>query len=59
MSTAAETIEGLVRKEYKYGFVTDVEAESAPPGLNEDIVRLISAKKFFLEALTVGPGSET
>ncbi len=45
MSTAAETIEGLVRKEYKYGFVTDVEAESAPPGLNEDIVRLISAKK--------------
>src|SRR5512142_716296 len=45
MSTATETIEGLVRKEYKYGFVTDVEAESAPPGLNEDIVRLISAKK--------------
>ena len=45
MSTAAETIEGLVRKEYKYGFVTEVETESAPPGLNEDIVRLISAKK--------------
>jgi Fe-S cluster assembly protein SufB len=45
MSTATETIEGLVRKEYKYGFVTDVEAESAPPGLNEDIIRLISAKK--------------
>src|SRR5512142_3323 len=45
MSTATETIEGLVQREYKYGFVTDVEAESAPPGLNEDIVRLISAKK--------------
>jgi Fe-S cluster assembly protein SufB len=45
MSTATETIEGLVKKEYKYGFVTDVEADSAPPGLNEDIVRLISAKK--------------
>jgi Fe-S cluster assembly protein SufB len=45
MSTAAETIAGLVRKEYKYGFVTDVETESAPPGLNEDIVRFISAKK--------------
>jgi Fe-S cluster assembly protein SufB len=45
MSTATETIEGLVRKEYKYGFYTDVEADSAPPGLNEDIVRLISAKK--------------
>ena len=42
MSTA---IESLVNREYQYGFVTDVEADSAPPGLNEDIVRLISAKK--------------
>jgi Fe-S cluster assembly protein SufB len=45
MSTATETIEGLVQKDYKYGFYTDVEADSAPPGLNEDIIRLISAKK--------------
>lgn len=45
MSTATETIEGFVRKEYKYGFVTDVESDSAPPGLNEDIIRLISRKK--------------
>jgi Fe-S cluster assembly protein SufB len=45
MSTATETIEGLVQKEYKYGFFTDVEADAAPPGLNEDIVRLISGKK--------------
>ncbi|MEI6394890.1 MAG: Fe-S cluster assembly protein SufB [Verrucomicrobiota bacterium] len=45
MSTATETIEGLVQKEYKYGFFTDVEADAAPPGLNEDIVRFISAKK--------------
>src|SRR5712692_4745776 len=45
MSTATETIEGLVQKEYKYGFYTDVEPDSAPPGLNEDIIRLISAKK--------------
>ncbi len=45
MSTAAETIQGLVQKEYKYGFYTDVEADAAPPGLNEDIIRLISAKK--------------
>jgi len=45
MSTATETIEGLVKQEYKYGFVTDVETESAPPGLNEDIIRLISSKK--------------
>src|SRR5208283_4911369 len=45
MSTATETIEGLVKQDYKYGFITDVEADAAPPGLNEDIVRLISAKK--------------
>src|SRR5438477_10184135 len=45
MSTATETIEGLVKQEYKYGFVTDVEADAAPPGLNEDIIRLISRKK--------------
>ena len=30
---------------YKYGFVTDIESDSAPPGLNEDTVRFISAKK--------------
>src|SRR5580698_7717362 len=45
MPTATDTIEGLVQTEYKYGFVTDVETESAPPGLNEDIIRLISRKK--------------
>src|SRR5256714_7428510 len=45
MSTATETIEGFVKQEYKYGFVTDVETEAAPPGLNEGIVRLISRKK--------------
>jgi Fe-S cluster assembly protein SufB len=45
MSTATDTIEGLVKTEYKYGFFTDIEADAAPPGLNEDIVRLISRKK--------------
>ena len=45
MSTATQTIEELARREYKYGFVTDVEADAAPRGLSEDIVRLISAKK--------------
>src|SRR6059058_2571914 len=45
MSTATETIEGLVKQEYKYGFYTDVETDSAPPGLNEDTIRLISSKK--------------
>ncbi len=45
MSTSTETIEELATREYKYGFVTDVEAEAIPAGLNEDIVRIISAKK--------------
>ena len=38
-------VESLVNKEYKYGFVTDIETDVAPKGLNEDIVRLISEKK--------------
>jgi Fe-S cluster assembly protein SufB len=38
-------IEKTVLSDYKYGFVSDIEAESAPKGLNEDIVRFISAKK--------------
>src|SRR5258705_7274299 len=38
-------IEALVNREYAYGFVTDVETDTVPPGLNEDIIRLISAKK--------------
>ncbi len=38
-------IEELVSQEYKWGFVTDVEADVVPKGLNEDIIRMISAKK--------------
>ncbi|MCL4847328.1 MAG: Fe-S cluster assembly protein SufB [Acidobacteria bacterium] len=45
MSTSTQTIEELATKEYKYGFVTDIEMETVPRGLNEDIVRLISSKK--------------
>jgi Fe-S cluster assembly protein SufB len=45
MSTSTETIERFVRKDYKYGFYTDVETDTAPPGLNEDVIRLISRKK--------------
>src|SRR6266513_1152225 len=45
MPTAEREIEKLANREYKWGFVTDVEADSAPPGLNEEIVRFISAKK--------------
>jgi Fe-S cluster assembly scaffold protein SufB len=39
------TIELLANKEYKYGFVTDIESDTIPRGLNEDTIRLISAKK--------------
>ncbi len=38
-------IEQQVTQPYKYGFITDIEADSLPPGLNEDVVRWISAKK--------------
>ncbi len=45
MSTEVKDIESLANKEYKYGFVTDIETDEAPKGLNEDIIRLISSKK--------------
>ena len=45
MATANETIEQLAKQEYKYGFETQVETDEIPKGLNEEIVRLISAKK--------------
>ncbi len=45
MSTTEKTIRALTEREYPYGFVTPVEADSLPPGINEDIVRQISAKK--------------
>ncbi len=38
-------VESVTNERYKYGFVTDIEQETAPKGLNEDIVRFISAKK--------------
>ena len=45
MTTATMDIQELADQEYKYGFVTEIEADSVPRGLNEDIIRLISAKK--------------
>ena len=45
MSSQANTIETFANQEYKWGFVTDIEADAVPPGLNEDVIRLISAKK--------------
>ena len=45
MPTSTKTIAELANQDYKYGFVTDIAADEIPKGLNEDIVRLISAKK--------------
>jgi Fe-S cluster assembly protein SufB len=44
MSTP-NTIQELANREYKWGFVTDIEQETIPKGLSEDVIRLISAKK--------------
>jgi Fe-S cluster assembly protein SufB len=45
MPTSADSIHDLANREYKYGFVTDIEADTVPPGLNEDVVRQISEIK--------------
>ena len=44
-ANTAEQVKELEVDKYKYGFVTDIEMETAPKGLNEDIIRFISAKK--------------
>ncbi len=44
-STEVSKIEELANKEYKYGFVSEIEADTLPNGLNEDIIRQLSAKK--------------
>ena len=45
MSSSSNTIETFANQEYKWGFVTDIAADTIPRGLNEDVIRLISAKK--------------
>src|SRR6476660_9420537 len=45
MPTETTDIQDLANREYKWGFITDIEADSAPMGLNEEIIRFISAKK--------------
>jgi Fe-S cluster assembly protein SufB len=45
MSNASNPLDDLAQREYRWGFVTDIESDVAPRGLSEDIVRLISAKK--------------
>jgi len=45
MAEANPELKEFTDQEYKYGFVTEIDADQAPPGLNEEVVRLISAKK--------------
>jgi len=45
MATKPETIESMVNQEYKWGFITDIEADTVPAGLSEDVIELISTKK--------------
>nr|HQV34523.1 Fe-S cluster assembly protein SufB [Calditrichia bacterium] len=45
MSSEQEIIQSRIKQEYKWGFTTDIDMETAPKGLNEDVVRFISAKK--------------
>src|SRR6266481_5060228 len=45
MARTAKTIEELANQAYPYGFITAIDSDTTPPGLSEDIVRIISAKK--------------
>ncbi len=51
-TTETQKIEELANKEYKFGFVTDIEADTIPKGLNEDVIRQLSAKKHEPEWMT-------
>ena len=45
MSTTAEQIKNYVESGYEHGFVTDVDTDIIPPGLNEEVIRQRSARK--------------
>jgi len=45
MATKNQDVEDLVGRKYRHGFVTDIESDTVPPGLDEDVIRLISKKK--------------
>ena len=52
MATDTKELSSIVGRKYRHGFVTDIEQETVPPGLDEDVIRLISAKKGEPEFLT-------
>ena len=41
MKTETHSVEALANRDYKYGFVSDIESESVPPGLDENVMRLL------------------
>ena len=45
MIESAKQLESLIARGYQHGFVTDIESDTVPPGLDESVVRLISRKK--------------
>jgi Fe-S cluster assembly protein SufB len=45
MSTPQKDVNDLMSQSYRHGFITDIESDTVPPGLNEDVIRLISRKK--------------
>jgi len=45
MSSTPDTVNDLISSGYEHGFVTDIESDTVPPGLDEDTIRLISARK--------------
>ena len=45
MKTEESYLEEVTASEYKYGFYTNIEADKVPPGLSEEVIRIISAKK--------------
>ena len=45
MATTPDNLSDLVEQKYQHGFVTDIQQDIVPPGLNEDVIRLISKKK--------------
>ena len=45
MATTNKDLEQLIDRKYQHGFITDIESETVPPGLDEDVIRLVSHKK--------------
>jgi Fe-S cluster assembly protein SufB len=52
MATKSDNLTDIVKRKYRHGFVTDIEQDTVPPGLSEEIIRLISAKKGEPEFMT-------